>query len=81
MALIDPFLAARLTFILGITNIIGILLVLFSCRCILGWRPQLLQKQRWFMAFYRHHCWYWRLFLLSVFLHAVLAIAGFGYPF
>ncbi|HIG98428.1 TPA: hypothetical protein HA231_03320 [Candidatus Woesearchaeota archaeon] len=81
MALIDQLLAVRIAFVLGIVNIVGLMLVLFSCRCILGWRPQVLQRQKWFMVFYRNHCWYWRLFLLSVFLHAMLAFVGFGNPF
>ncbi len=81
MALIGPLLGARLSFILGITNIIGLLLVLGSCRCILGWQPKFLQSRKWFMSFYGYHCWYWRLFLLSVFLHALVSIATFGYPF
>ena len=81
MVFIDTALAAKLTFVLGITNILGLVLVLFSCRCILGWNPQFLQNKKWFMAFYRLHCWYWRIFLLSVLLHVVLAFLSFGNPF
>lgn len=81
MALIEPALGAKLVFILGITNLIGILLVLLSCRCILGFNPEKLGKNKLFMAVYKHHCWYWRFFILSVFLHAVLAIYLYGVPF
>lgn len=81
MALIDPALGAKLVFILGITNLVGMFLVLFSCRCILGWQPKFLQASRRYMKFYAYHCWYWRFFLLSVFLHAVLAITSFGRQF
>lgn len=81
MPLIDTALAAKLVFILGITNLIGILLVLISCRCILGWNPEKFGKSKLFMKFYNLHCWWWRFFLISVFLHAVLAIYLYGNPF
>ena len=77
---LDPLLAARIVFILGITNIIGLALVFISCRCILGWRPQALQNSKLFMAIYRRHCWYWRFFLLSVLAHTVFAFLASGNP-
>ncbi len=80
MPIIDPSLAAKLVFILGITNLIGIFLVLISCRCILGWNPGRLSKNKLFMKIYSQHCWWWRIFLISVFLHAVLAIYLYGNP-
>ncbi len=80
--MIDPGLGAKLTYILGFTNLIGLGLVFFSCRCLMG--PKLggyLTKLGWYQKFYRTHCWWWKLFFVSVFLHAVLAIAVFGNPF
>ena len=79
MALIEPLLGARLVFVLGITNIILLLLVFFSCRCVGGrfLRP----GGKWYASFYKAHCVYWVLFFASVILHAVLAVLVFGNPF
>jgi hypothetical protein len=74
-------LAAKLTYLLGYANIIGLLLVLFSCRCINGIRPKALSKSKFYPVFYRYHCYYWWFFIISVALHAVLAITAFGNPF
>ena len=74
-----PELGPQLVFILGITNIIGLLLVLLSCRCTL--RIKSFQRSRFYMWLYKYHCYYWYFFLISVFLHAVLAILVFGRPF
>ncbi len=81
MALIDPVLGLRLIFILGIINIVGFVLVLLSCRCIMGaklakglWQSELYKK------FYSKHCYYWWLFLASVLLHTTLAFLVFGLP-
>lgn len=79
MAIIDPATGARLVFILGITNIIGLLLVVFSCRCMLGLRGGLGQSRR-YMRFYRYHCYYWWLFIISVLLHSLVAIGVYGVP-
>jgi len=79
MALIPLWLATKLAFVLGITNIIGIFLVLLSCRCIPGLAMRLTQNQK-YMSFYRYHCYYWWFFLGSVAMHAILAIVAFGIP-
>ncbi len=75
MALIDPVLGLRLIFILGITNIIGLLLVLLSCRCIGSAR---LFRHGWYKKFYNLHCYFWLLFIGSVLLHTTLAFLVFG---
>lgn len=81
MALIDPILATRLLFILGLTNIIGLLLVAFSCRCIVGvgFVKRMLQR-KWYQKFYSLHCYYWWIFLVSVALHSVIAVTTYGIP-
>jgi hypothetical protein len=79
MALVDPFWAGRIVFILGITNLAGFFLVLFSCRCIPGLRRGLLAGRK-YQAFYRYHCWYWWFFLASVFVHSVFALIVYGIP-
>lgn len=73
--------AVKLAYMLGFTNLLGLLLVLFSCRCIMGINPERLSKSRLYMAFYKYHCYYWWLFIISVALHAVIAITAFGNPF
>lgn len=78
---INPALAIKLVFILGITNIIGLALVLFSCRCIMNIRPEKLSKSKIYIAFYKYHCVYWWFFIISVMIHAVIAITAFGNPF
>lgn len=39
--MLNPVLATRLVFFLGITNLVGLALVFFSCRCLMG--PKLAQ--------------------------------------
>lgn len=78
---IDPLIAAKLAYILGLTNLIGLLLVFFSCRCIMALKPTRLSNSKAFMKFYRGHCYYWWFFIISVVAHAILAITAFGNPF
>ncbi len=82
MAAIDPLIGARLVYLLGIINIVGLLLVFFSCRCLMGSRlAKWLRQFGWYKKFYSMHCFYWWLFFVSVALHAVLAIIAYGNPF
>ncbi|NIQ07734.1 MAG: hypothetical protein GWO20_19070 [Candidatus Korarchaeota archaeon] len=78
---LDPLLALKLTFILGWINLIGLLLVVLSCRCIPINLPASLQKTKAYQVFYKYHCYYWYLFLISVALHAILAITALSIPF
>lgn len=78
---LDTLLLAKITYILGIINIIGLVLVGLSCRCILGLKMQSLRKSNIFMNFYKYHCYYWLLFIISVILHTVFAFITFGNPF
>lgn len=73
-------LLAQLVFILGITNLVSLLLVLFSCRCMLGTFVNKLWKYEGYRKFYSLHCYFWWLFVISVILHAVLAIVVYGIP-
>jgi len=55
---------------LAITNLIGLVLVLLTCRCLYG-----LTTQNKFLALLnKYHCWIWWLFLTSVALHATIAL-------
>jgi len=63
----DPNLQFKILYIAGITNILFLLLVFFSCRCIMG--PKLAKfftSKKWFQKLYRWHCWFWWAFFLSV---------------
>jgi hypothetical protein len=81
MAFIDPALGIKLLYVLGITNIIGVVLVFVSCRCILGVRvANKIIKYSWGKAVYKYHCWYWWFFIISVILHTTLAFVYFGNP-
>lgn len=78
---IEPLLGYKLTFILGIINIISLLLIIFSCKCLVGikflkrmWKYKIYQK------YCRLHCYYWWIFLISVILHTIIALITFGIP-
>lgn len=78
IAVIGP----RLVFILGIINVIAILLVFFSCRCLMGKKlGNWLWQFEWYKKFYGTHCIYWWIFIVSVLVHAILAFIVFGNPF
>lgn len=73
--------APKLVYILGITNLVSLLLVLFSCRCMMGVRLfAQLMKRSWYKRFYTSHCYYWWVFVISVAFHSVLALVAFGNP-
>ena len=78
---INPLVAIKIAYVLGWANIIGLALVLLSCRCIMGLKPSSLSKSNLYMWFYKYHCYYWWFFIASVILHAIMAIAGVGNPF
>ncbi len=77
----DPLILARTTYILGWLNILGLILVLLSCRCIIGLKPTVFGKSKFYMKFYSYHCYYWWFFIASVLAHAILAITTFGNQF
>ncbi|MFB6216814.1 MAG: hypothetical protein ABEJ72_07590 [Candidatus Aenigmatarchaeota archaeon] len=79
MALVDPVLAARLTSFLGLTNILGVVLIILSCRCIAGGRIYArLKDYELYMKFYKRHCYYWYFFIGSVLLHTAFAFVAYG---
>lgn len=82
MTIIDPLIGTKIVYILGIANIAGLLLVFFSCRCLMGSAlAKKLMQHEWYRKFYNAHCYYWWLFFVSVALHAALAILVYGNPF
>jgi hypothetical protein len=82
MDIFQSITAARLVFILGITNLVTGGLVLLSCRCIPGSKVTgNLMKYQAYKRFYRYHCYIWWVFLISVAVHAVFAIGFYGVHF
>jgi hypothetical protein len=73
--------AGRLIFILGVLNIVCVLWLFMSCRCLPGSRlaRNLMQHPR-YKRFFSWHCYVWWVFLPSVVLHALLAVLRFGWP-
>ena len=75
-------LGPKLVYLLGISNLLGLLLVFFSCRCLMGpGLGKLMTRIPNYMKFYSLHCYFWWFFFISVALHAVLAILIYGNPF
>ena len=80
--LVDLLLAARLSYVLGITNLVSMALVVLSCRCLMGIDfVKTMQQYSWYRKFYNKHCYYWWIFFASVLFHAVLSITAYGNPF
>ncbi len=80
--LINPETGLKLLSLLGFTNLLFLLLVISSCRC-MGMNKftmGLMHSPR-YLKFFNLHCYFWYCFLASVALHATLAIYLFGIPF
>jgi len=78
---VSHVLQMRLLFLFGVTNLCGIVLVLFSCRCIFspGFISQML-RYKWYKKYYQRHCFYWWVLIVSAVLHTTLAFWIFGIP-
>ena len=73
---------ARVIFITAMINLVSIILILFSCRCINSWKlTSGLTKYHWFKRYFKWHCYIWYVLLPSVIIHASLAINMLGVPF
>jgi len=82
MVIFQSILVARLIFILGIVNILGVMLIFFSCRCISnGVLLRKMMKYPAYQRFFGYHCYVWWIFWPSVIVHALLAMVFFGIPF
>ena len=77
----SPDILTKTVFILGALNIIFIVLVILTCRCMMPKSMKRLFKYKWYKKFYHLHKYFWWFFIISVFLHAVLAIIVYGNPF
>jgi len=82
MVILQSIVVARLIFILGIVNILGVMLIFFSCRCISsGALLRKMMKYPAYQRFFGYHCYIWWILWLSVIVHALLAMVFFGIPF
>lgn len=81
MPIIDPSLGIKLIVLMGISNLIWLILVRLSCRCMLkhkfytNW-----MKNKRFDAFFNLHCFFWLLLEISVLIHVTLVLLIFGIP-
>ncbi|MBS3108486.1 hypothetical protein J4409_01310 [Candidatus Woesearchaeota archaeon] len=41
---------------------------------------RLIERSRLYEKFYNYHCYYWWIFIISVILHATLALYAYGIP-
>jgi len=76
----NPEILTKIVFVLGLTNLVGLFLIFFSCRCGIMKYPKL-STSKTYMWFYKYHCYYWWFFLLSVLVHAILGLVVIGFPF
>ena len=81
MNLINLDLGVKLIYVFGYINLISIILVLLSCRCLLTKNFHFLNKYSWFTKLYKYHCYFWWIFIVSVLLHTFFAFNTFGNPF
>jgi hypothetical protein len=80
-AFFHSMIAARIIFILSITNIILGILVFLSCRCMPGFKfGHGLMQNKTYLKFYKFHGYLWLCFLISVLIHAIFAINFMGVP-
>jgi len=82
MAVFGGTLGFQIMFLLGIVNILSMLAVFFSCRCLVGHKfVQAMMQKNWYRKFYSWHCMFWWIFFASVLAHTLLAFSVFGWPF
>ncbi len=82
MDIFQPIVAARITYVLGIVNLVTGALILLSCRCVPGLRiVGNLMRYKAYQRFFKYHCYIWWVFWSSVVVHAIFAVTRFGRPF
>ncbi len=71
----------RVLFVLGLVNATVLLVMLLSCRCVIGATPLVkITRSAAYKKFARLHCWLWWPLWASVATHAVLAFLFIGFP-
>lgn len=72
----------QILFVLGLTNLLFLILVALSCRCLAMNRlTDHWLNHKSYQKFYSYHCYYWYGFILSVLTHTTIALWLFGWPF
>jgi hypothetical protein len=80
--MIPAIVMLRIVFITAMVNIVFLLLILFTCRCMNMWKiTSPLNKFSWFKQVFKWHCYLWYIFLPSLIIHIVFAIWVLGVPF
>ena len=74
-------LAQQIIFVSGLINVISLLFVFFSCRCLMGKRiTKFLWKSDIYKKIYKYHGFFWWIFFISVSFHSILALIVYGVP-
>ncbi len=76
----DYGLAMRVLMLTGVLNLILLLMILLSCRCIMV--PKAIERvtrSRRFHRFYGMHCYLWPVLIISTIVHLALAVSLFGF--
>jgi Ni/Fe-hydrogenase subunit HybB-like protein len=83
MSIFQSTLALKIIFISAILNVLLLIMLTLSCRCIpvLSRAGNKLMSHKPFQNFYKLHCYFWLVFWISVIVHMVFAIALVGFPF
>jgi hypothetical protein len=80
--MLSTLVEARIIFITAMINIITILMILLSCRCINTWKiTKWINKYAWFKRYFKWHCYIWYILLPSLLIHIIFAIRLLGVPF
>jgi len=78
---LNPQIAVRIIFSLGIINVISGILIFFTCRCLPGSRiGKGWMANRYYQRFFKLHCYIWWVFWISVMIHAILVFIYLGLP-
>jgi hypothetical protein len=80
--MLPALIMLKIVFITAIINLVCVLLVLTSCRCMNMWKiTSGLNKHSWFKRYFRWHCYVWYIFIPSLLIHAIMAVWLVGFPF
>jgi hypothetical protein len=80
--MISTGIMLKIIFVTAMINLISVLLVLTSCRCMNMWKlTSGLNKHAWFKRYFRWHCYIWYVLIPSIIIHAVFALKVMGIPF
>jgi len=80
--MIPTAIMLKIVFVTAMINLISVLLVLTTCRCMNMWKlTSSLNKHAWYKRYFRWHCYIWYVFVPSLIIHAIFAIRVMGFPF